>query len=191
MYTIGKFSTICDLPVKTLRYYDDIGLLKPSYIDSETNYRYYDYEKIEVIKIILLLKSLHIPLADIKQIIKSTNQVQWAKKKDLLNSAILLAIPQDNPKTTLPENCRFDACIVISKDYQLNDPVCESELSGGKYLTFEVKHTAEDIQKAYTDIFPTLERNGYQVDHKPIFERYTGDMINNPYCEICVPVKPL
>ncbi|MCK0473900.1 MerR family transcriptional regulator [Halalkalibacter sp. APA_J-10(15)] len=77
MYTIGKFSKICDVPIKTLRYYDDIGLLKPSYIDSETNYRYYDYDKIDIIKLVLLLKSLHVPLADIKQIIESANPVQW------------------------------------------------------------------------------------------------------------------
>ncbi|MBZ5753577.1 AraC family transcriptional regulator [Metabacillus rhizolycopersici] len=116
---------------------------------------------------------------------------KWAKEKNLLKSAILLTIPQDNPETTLPENCRFDACIVISKDYQLDDSICESELSSGKHLIFEVKHTAEDIQKAYTDIFPTIQINGYQFDKKPILERYTGDMINNSYCEICVPVKPL
>jgi len=116
---------------------------------------------------------------------------QWAKGKNLLKSAIILAIPQDNPETTLPENCRFDACIVISRDYQLDHSICESELSGGKYLIYEVKHTAEDIQKAYADIYPTLQSNGYQMDNKPILERYTGDVINNPYCEICVPVKPL
>jgi DNA gyrase inhibitor len=114
---------------------------------------------------------------------------KWAKEKNLLKSAILLAIPQDNPETTLPENCRFDACIVISIDYQMNDSICESELSGGKHLIFEVEHTAEDIQKAYADIFPVLQSNGFQIDNKPIFERYTGDMMNNPYCEICVPVK--
>ena len=73
MYTIGKFSKICNLPVKTLRYYDDIGLLKPSYIDPETNYRYYDYDKIEAIKIIMLLKNLHTPLADIKEIIEKAD----------------------------------------------------------------------------------------------------------------------
>lgn len=77
MYTIGKFSKICNLPVKTLRYYDDIGLLKPSYIDPETNYRYYDYDKIEAIKIIMLLKNLHTPLVDIKEIIEKADQVQW------------------------------------------------------------------------------------------------------------------
>ncbi|MBM7585306.1 DNA gyrase inhibitor GyrI [Bacillus pakistanensis] len=117
---------------------------------------------------------------------------KWAKEKNLLKSAILFEIPQDNPKTTLSENCRFDdACIVISKDDQLDDSICESELSGGKHLIYEFKHTTDDIQKAYTDIFSSLQSNGYQIDNKPILERYNGDRINNPYCEICVPVKPL
>lgn len=114
----------------------------------------------------------------------------WAKEKNLYKSSTIFAIPQDNPETTLSENCRFDACIVISKDYQIDDSVCEDELSGGKYLIFEVKHTAEAIQKAYADIFPALQSNGYQMDNKPILERYTDDMLNNHYCEICVPVKP-
>ncbi|MDK8179600.1 GyrI-like domain-containing protein [Paenibacillus sp. UMB4589-SE434] len=114
---------------------------------------------------------------------------KWAEEKNLLTSATLFAIPQDNPETTLPENCRFDACIVISKDYQIDASICEGELPGGKYLIFEVKHTAQDIQKAYADIFPFLQSLGYKMDDKPILERYIGDMISNPYCEICVPIK--
>ncbi|MDQ0272901.1 AraC family transcriptional regulator [Cytobacillus purgationiresistens] len=116
---------------------------------------------------------------------------KWAKEKKLLKSSTtLLAIQQDNPETILPENCRFDACIVLSEDYQMDDSMSERELSGGKYLVYKVKHTAEDIQNAYATIFPSLQSNGYQIDNKPIFERYIGDMNNNHYCEICVPVKP-
>ncbi|MCC3359475.1 AraC family transcriptional regulator [Bacillus sp. REN16] len=114
---------------------------------------------------------------------------KWAKEKNLLESATLFAIPQDNPETTLPENCRFDASIVLPDDYQVDDSVLEGELSGGKYLVYEVKHTADEIQKAYTEIFQSLQRNGYEMDNKPIMEKYIGDMINTPYCEICVPVK--
>jgi DNA gyrase inhibitor len=116
------------------------------------------------------------------------NLKRWAKERSLLESSTLFAIPRDNPDTTHPEKCRFDACIVISKNYPLDDSVYEGELSGGKYLIYEVKHTAEDIQKAYTDIFKSLQNNGYQPDNKPIMERYTLDMVNNHYCEICVPV---
>ncbi|WP_226003248.1 AraC family transcriptional regulator [Paenibacillus sp. BJ-4] len=114
---------------------------------------------------------------------------KWAKDRNLLKSAILFAIPQDNPEITLPENCRFDACIVISKDYQMDDSIYEGELSGGKYLIYEVKHTAENIQKTYNNIFTSIQYNGYKIDNKPILEKYTGDMINNSYCEICVPIK--
>ncbi|KOS68769.1 DNA gyrase inhibitor [Lysinibacillus contaminans] len=116
----------------------------------------------------------------------------WALEKNLFTeSGIILGIPQDHPETTLPENCRYDACIVISNDYPLDDSICESELSGGEYVICKVKHTAEDIQKAWPEIFSTLQKKGYQIDNKPIFERYTVEMINNHYCEICVPVKPL
>ncbi|WP_282942161.1 GyrI-like domain-containing protein [Paenibacillus sp. RC67] len=117
---------------------------------------------------------------------------KWAKEKHLLNkSAILLGIPQDNPETTLPEKCRYDACIVISNDYQIDSSIYEGELPGGTYVICKIKHTAEAIQHAWVEIFPTLQNSGYQIDNKPIFERYTGDMINNEYCELCVPVKPL
>ena len=42
MYRIGDFSRITSLTVKALRYYDEEGLLKPSYRDKDNLYRYYD-----------------------------------------------------------------------------------------------------------------------------------------------------
>ncbi|AOP17426.1 ATP-binding cassette domain-containing protein [Bacillus licheniformis] len=63
------------------------------------------------------------------------------------------------------------------------------EISGGQYLIYEVEHTAEAIQKAYSDIFSSLQNNEYQLDNRPIMEKYVGDMVNSPYCEICVPLK--
>lgn len=77
MYTIGKFSKICDVPVKTLRYYNDIGLLQPSYIDHETNYRYYDYGKIKMMQKISLLKNYQFPLHTIKELIDIEDQQIW------------------------------------------------------------------------------------------------------------------
>ncbi|GGA75189.1 hypothetical protein GCM10008025_18570 [Ornithinibacillus halotolerans] len=82
---------------------------------------------------------------------------RWAKEKDLLESAILFAIPQDNPETTLPENCRFDASIVISENFQVDDAILEGEITGGEYLIFDVKHTAEDIRQAYSNIVPFIK----------------------------------
>lgn len=117
---------------------------------------------------------------------------KWAMEKGLLTeSAILFGIPQDNPQTTLPEKCRYDACIAIRNDEQIDDLVCESELHGGVYVIFTIKHTAEDVQRAWTEIFPAIHNMGFQIDGKPILEKYSGDMLKNDFCEICVPIKPV
>ncbi|WP_089739063.1 AraC family transcriptional regulator [Gracilibacillus ureilyticus] len=115
---------------------------------------------------------------------------KWAREENLLHhSTVLLAIPQDNPGITPPESCRFDACIVIPPDIQLDGSISVAEQPGGNYIINEVNHTAEHIQQAYSEIPLSLQSNGYQMDNKPIVERYIGDMNENPFCEICVPIK--
>ncbi|MBD8498453.1 MerR family transcriptional regulator [Paenibacillus arenosi] len=77
MYPIGKFSELCHVPIKTIRYYSDIGLLKPSYIDPVTNYRYYDYDSIQTLNKITILKSCQLSLAEIQQMITNADPSQW------------------------------------------------------------------------------------------------------------------
>ena len=116
---------------------------------------------------------------------------EWAKSNDLFNDeSIILGIAQDNPETTKPENCRYDTCIVVSNNYAVTDGyVTEGYIVGGKYAVFKINHTAEAVQKAWTDIFPELLKLGYQFDEtRPILERYIVKIVNNHHCEICVPV---
>lgn len=116
----------------------------------------------------------------------------WAKQKDLYGTGTIFAIPQDNPTITPPENCRFDACIVIADDVQVDPPVQLGEISGGEYLVFRVEHSVEAIQYAYPKIMRIFQENGYIKDNKPIIEKYTGDLDSDASCEICVPIiKPL
>lgn len=65
MYQIGEFSKICQVSVKTLRYYDGIGLLKPSQVDRFTGYRYYDRPQLEKMLLIQRLKRYGFPLDEI------------------------------------------------------------------------------------------------------------------------------
>lgn len=51
-YTIGEVSKLCNLPIRTLHYYDDIGLLVPNKKDTKTGYRYYHASQIVHINII-------------------------------------------------------------------------------------------------------------------------------------------
>ena len=56
MLRIGDFSKLAKISIKTLRYYDKIGLLKPAMIDSATQYRYYTIEQLETVRMITMYK---------------------------------------------------------------------------------------------------------------------------------------
>lgn len=117
---------------------------------------------------------------------------KWAKLNDYLTeSTILFGIPQDNPETTPPENCRYDACIVIPSECHIDEPLQKGELTGGQYAVFRVEHTAEAIQQAWKQIFSDVQNSEYQIDNRPILEKYRGNMVMHEYCELCIPVKKI
>lgn len=69
IYPIGRASKLSNIPIKTLRYYDKIGLLVPEVRKDGSNYRYYTQKQILTLFIIRKLKRLGIPLMEIKKII--------------------------------------------------------------------------------------------------------------------------
>ena len=62
MYKIGDFSKIVDIPVRTLRYYAEYGVLVPSEIDKFTGYKYYSEANIIECELISLLILAVLPL---------------------------------------------------------------------------------------------------------------------------------
>ena len=78
-YSIGKVSALCNVPIKTLRYYDTIGLLVPDYRKDESNYRYYTQDQILTLFIIRKLKLLGIPLKEIKEVVCGRDTVAMGK----------------------------------------------------------------------------------------------------------------
>ncbi|MFD1900390.1 MerR family transcriptional regulator [Enterococcus termitis] len=71
MLSIGDFSKVSQVSPKTLRYYDEIDLLKPSYTDVSSGYRYYDVSQLETILLIKRLKEYTFSLEEINQVLKS------------------------------------------------------------------------------------------------------------------------
>jgi DNA-binding transcriptional MerR regulator len=69
MYSIGEFSRITGLTVKTLRFYADERLLLPAFIDPDTGYRYYDDARIETARVIVALRQLEFSVKQIAEIL--------------------------------------------------------------------------------------------------------------------------
>ncbi len=71
MIRIGDFSKLGRVSVKTLRYYDEVGLLVPIEVDRFTGYRLYDYQQLPRLYRILALKDLGFSLDEIRQLLAS------------------------------------------------------------------------------------------------------------------------
>lgn len=65
MIRIGDFSKLSRVPVKTLRYYDEVGLLKPVEVDPSSGYRFYEHHQLSTLYRILALKDLGFSLEEI------------------------------------------------------------------------------------------------------------------------------
>src|SRR5688500_3767738 len=65
MFKIGEFSRFTRITVKMLRHYDEIGLLKPSFVDASSGYRYYLAEQLPRLNRIIALKDLGFSLDEI------------------------------------------------------------------------------------------------------------------------------
>ena len=89
MKTVKEMSRISGISVRTLHYYDQIGLLKPSFV-GENGYRYYDAEAFRRLQEILLFRELEFPLKKIKEILSEpsydrqsalADQIKWLELK--------------------------------------------------------------------------------------------------------------
>lgn len=81
MRTVKEISNLTGISVRTLHYYDEIGLLKPTDL-SESGYRFYDDKALETLQQILFFRELDLPLKQIKVILDNPD----LDKNQLLNS---------------------------------------------------------------------------------------------------------
>ncbi len=69
MFKIGEFSRLAQVPIKTLRYYDEVGLLRPAQVDPFTDYRYYSADQLARLNRILAFKDLSFSLDEIARLL--------------------------------------------------------------------------------------------------------------------------
>lgn len=89
MLKIGDFSRLSRVSIRMLRYYDEVGLLKPDRVDDFTGYRYYSEEQLLVMGKINALKDMGFGVNAIAEIMKNSNpkeieQIFQVQKAQLL-----------------------------------------------------------------------------------------------------------
>ena len=131
-YKIGEFSKIVDIPVKTLRYYDECDVLKPSKIDTFTGYRYYSDDDIIDCEFIKMLKSLDFTLDEI------------VRYKDCLDEEIIIKKKKEIEERMYILKKQYDRLLIMQKEVS-NREVLENLTEEERVL--KRKYEKRDIGK--------------------------------------------
>ena len=89
---IREFANLCSVSVRTLHYYDEVGLLKPAFVDKQNGYRYYDETSLKRMQEILFYRELDFSLHKISEILSSEN---YDKSKALSAQKKLLTLKKE------------------------------------------------------------------------------------------------
>ncbi len=92
MWQTKEFADLTGVSVRTLHYYDEIGLLQPGYVDAQTGYRYYDEVSLERMQQILFYRELDFSL---KMILRILSSPSYDKQKALQDQKQLLKLKKE------------------------------------------------------------------------------------------------
>ena len=87
VYRIGTVARLAQVSVRTLRHYDDVGLLHPTRVDPDTGYRWYGPEQLARLHRILALRDLGVPLGEIAELLGNDVTVEQLRGILLLRRA--------------------------------------------------------------------------------------------------------
>lgn len=143
-YSIRKLSELAGVSARTLRYYDEIGLLKPMYV-SEAGYRFYGEKEVALLQQILFYRERGLDLKSIKKIL-------YQKDFDILNAL-------KEHLLELEEQRKHTESLILTIKYTILSLEGEYEMSDTeKFEAFKknvIKENEEkygkEIRKAYGD----------------------------------------
>ena len=164
MMTVHEVSSLTGVSIRTLQYYDRIGLLHPTEY-SDAGYRLYDDAAIETLQQILLFRELEFPLKDIRKIIESPD---FDRGKALEQQIELLTLKKEHIENLIDlargikllgvRNLNFDAF----DTKKIDEYAARAKASWGNtpaYKEFEekskgrTKEQDRDISRGMMDIF--------------------------------------
>lgn len=185
MYRIGEFSKITQLSIKTLRYYDEIGILSPSMRDEVSNYRLYDEKDFERAQMIKLLRSLDFSIMEIQDLLETIHseedlsyyirEKQEFIKKEIIQQEVLLH--------------RMEAYLhqVHHHEQAKQYEITEERLPQMLVASYAYTGKYQDISMYLPILFKEIKGN---ASNEPMFNLYYDESyMEEAQIEICIPLK--
>ncbi len=161
MLTIGEFSRICRVSVKTIRYYDQIGLLKPRQVSRDSGYRYYETAQLQDMLLIQRLKRYGFSLPEVAAALtardpEALRQVLLEKKDAFLRDIqsqqqVLLHMERDIQRIERRENIM-----------QTNYSIKTVQMQPKTICSVRRKMSLKDFNEAFGALYAIMGKNDIQ-----------------------------
>lgn len=184
MYKISDFSRITSLTIKALRYYDEEGLLRPSFRDPENGYRYYSQKDYERAGWIYQLKELEFSIAEIREVLNNCEKEEdlssyFAEKKQQIEERV-----RKEKELIRKLNLYYKPKRLEERSMEYEIIRKETEAVMAAVLRYE--GTYSDVGKHIGELYKAVKNEGkgepfccyYDMEYKEVTE-----------IELCVPVK--
>ncbi|HLG62922.1 MAG TPA: MerR family transcriptional regulator [Ktedonosporobacter sp.] len=162
MMKIGDFSKLSQVSIKTLRYYDEMDLLKPISIDCSTGYRYYATSQLSRLNRILALKDLGFSLQQVGQVLNegvSSEQLQGMLR--LKRAELQQQIAEEQERLTRIE-ARLD--MIAMEDTMSNYDVILKQVDAQLVAGVRDKLPSyPEIGRLFNEVHGHLSRSGVDV----------------------------
>ena len=173
-YTVLKLSRMAGVSTRTLRYYDEIGILKPARINS-SGYRIYGQEQVDKLQHILLYREMGVGLETIQGIMNSKSFDETAALKDHLASLLAQKHQLDQLIANVEKTIESREGRVTMDDHEKfnglkKNLIDDNEKKYGKEIR---EKYGEDTVKASNDRFMNMTKEQYEA-----FERLGDEVLS-------------
>jgi DNA-binding transcriptional MerR regulator len=196
MYTVKQLSQLAGITPRTLHYYDEIGLLKPSRV-GDNGYRFYGEEALLLLQQILLYRKLDMPLERIKKIVTShgfdvaqaleSHKQELQKRIARLERLVATADHTINHLKGLQDMSHAQLFEVFNEEQQaeyekeamrMYDPatVKASYKKWRKYTTLEKQRIGEEGNAVYRDFLASIPKGAFSPEAQACVERWRRHM---------------
>jgi DNA-binding transcriptional MerR regulator len=190
MFKIGDFSRLCRVPTSALRYYDELGLLRPSQVDTFSGYRYYTAEQLPRLNRILALKDLGLSLEQIKVVLDEPLAAEEIRGMLRLKQAEIEQRVSEEQARLLRVEARLKQIEQEGK-MPAQDVVLKAIEAQHVLSIREVIAKPSDVGTLLTEVFTAVMPKGIQSVAPPIAIFHDEEFkANDLDVEIVVPVLP-
>lgn len=165
MFKIGDFSKLGQVSIRTLRHYDELGLLKPAQIDRFTDYRFYTIDQLPRLNRILALKDLGLSLEQIRAVLSENVSAEQLHGMLMLKQAEIEQEVEENQRRLRRVRARLQQIEQEGHESPYEVVLKQSPAQTVLGLRRCVPHVAEMKHyrcSMYEAVYAALERTGLE-----------------------------